>query len=137
MDKADSIINFFVVYVKTQKKFQKFIKVNKIRNKYILDVKKIIQEEELDTESDKRILKIIIFQKIQQAIEKKKDIYFIPNFDDSDFSITKLINLKKILENNNFNILLFYDEFSKTPNIIEEAFDNLSQFTHSQIIRDY
>jgi hypothetical protein len=131
------IMNFFVVYVKTQKKFQKYVKVNKIRNKYVLDVKKIIQEEELENDTDKKILKIIVFNKIQQAMEKNKDIYYIPNFEDPDFSILKLLNLKKILENNNFNILLFYDEFQKTPYLIEEVFDNLSKFTNSQILKDY
>ena len=130
-------INFFIVYVKNQKKFQKFVKVNKIRNKYVLDVKKIISEEELDNESDKKILKIIIFNKIVQAIEKNKDIYYIPNFDDPDYSLDKMMNLKKLLGKNNFNILMFYDEFNKTPFLADEALDNLSKFTHSQIIKDY
>lgn len=129
-------INFFVVYVKTYKKFQKYVKVNKIRNKYILDVKKIIQDEELETEDDKRILKIIIFNKIQQAIEKGKDIYYIPNFDD-EYSLEKLLNLKKVLGNNNFNILLFHDEFIKTPYLLSEAIDSICKFSNSQIIKDY
>ncbi len=137
METEKSIMNFFVVYSKTMKKFQKYVKVNKIRNKYVLDVKKIIQEEELENDPDKKILKIIVFNKIQQAMEKNKDIYYIPNFDDPEFSIVKLLNLKKILENNNFNILVFYDEFHKTPSIIEEAFENLSKFTNSQILKDY
>lgn len=132
----DTTINFFVVYVKTYKKFQKYVKVNKIRNKYILDVKKIIQDEELESEEDKRILKIIIFNKIQQAIEKGKDIYYIPNFDD-EYSLEKLVNLKKVLGNNNFNILLFHDEFIKTPHILSEAIDNICKFSNSQIIKDY
>ena len=38
-------MQFFVVYVKQIKKFQKYIKVNKIRNKYIIDIKKISEEE--------------------------------------------------------------------------------------------
>ena len=102
-----------------------------------MDVKKIISEEELDNESDKKILKIIIFNKIVQAIEKNKDIYYIPNFDDPDYSLDKMMNLKKLLGKNNFNILMFYDEFNKTPFLADEALDNLSKFTHSQIIKDY
>lgn len=130
-------MNFFCVYCRTRKKFDKFVKVNKIRNKYILDVRKMMEEEELKrTEDDKQLLKILIFKKIQLAIEKGKDVYFIPEFN-AEFSIEKLLNLRKILEDNNFNILLFYDEFQKQPEVISEALENLSKFSNSQIIRDY
>ena len=129
-------MNFFCVYCKTRKKFDKYIKVNKIRNKYIIDIQKIVEEEEVDFEEDKTYLKILIFNKIQQAIDRKKDIYYIPDFDN-EFSIEKLLNLKKILGDNNFNVLIFYNEFRKNQEIIEEVFNNLSKFNSSQIIRDY
>ena len=129
-------MNFFCVYVKTRKKMDKYIKVNRVKNKYIIDIKKIIEEEELSPSDDKIYLKILIFQKIQQAIDKKKDIYYIPDFDN-DFSIEKLLNLKKILGENNFNILVFYNEFRKSPEFIDDVFSNLSKFSNSQIIRDY
>jgi hypothetical protein len=129
-------VEFFCVYCKVRKKFDKFVKVNRIRNKYIIDVKKIIDEEELDFERDRTYVKILIFNKIQQAIEKGKDIYYIPDFDN-EFSIEKLLNLKKILGQNNFNILVFYNEFRKSPEIMDEALANLSKFSNSQIIRDY
>jgi len=129
-------MNFFCVYVKTRKKMDKYIKVNKVKNKYIIDIKKIIEEEELSHSEDKTYLKIIVFNKIQQAIDKKKDIYYIPDFDN-EFSIEKLLNLKKILGDNSFNVLVFYNEFRKNPEIIDDVFSNLSKFTNSQIIRDY
>ena len=129
-------MNFFCVYVKTRKKMDKYIKVNKVKNKYIIDIKKIIEEEELSHSEDKTYLKIIIFNKIQQAIDKKKDIYYIPDFDN-EFSIEKLLNLKKILGENNFNVLVFYNEFRRNPEIIDDVFSNLSKFHTSQIIRDY
>ena len=130
-------MDFFCVYVKTRKKLDKYIKVNKIKNKYIIDIRKIIDEEEINFQTEKTYLKIIIFQKIQQAVEKNKDIYYIPDFD-SEFSIEKLINLKMILgENNNFNVLIFYNEFRKDSFIVEDLFSNLSKFNSSQIIRDY
>jgi len=129
-------MNFFCVYVKTRKKIDKYIKINRVKNKYIIDIKKIIEEEELTHEDDKTYLKIIIFNKIQQAIDKKKDIYYIPDFDN-DFSIDKLLNLKKILGDNSFNVLIFYNEFRKNPEIIDDVFENLSKFSNSQIIRDY
>jgi hypothetical protein len=129
-------MNFFCVYCRTRKKFDKFIKVNQIKNKYIIDIKKIIDEEDVDFSNDKTYLKIIIFNRIQQAIEKGKDIYYIPDFDN-EFSIEKLLNLKKILGENNFNVLIFYNEFRKSPEIIDDVLGNLSKFSNSQIIRDY
>jgi DUF1009 family protein len=129
-------VEFFCVYCKTRKKFDKFIKVNRIRNKYIIDIKKIVDEEEVDFKGDKTYLKILIFNKIQQAIDKKKDIYYIPDFDN-EFSIEKLLNLKKILCENNFNVLVFYNEFRKNPEIMDDVLSNLSKFNTSQIVRDY
>lgn len=130
-------MNFFCVYSKTRKKVDKYIKVNKIRNKYIIDIKKIMEEEEISFEKEKTYLKIIIFQKIQQAIDKNKDIYYIPDFDNQ-FTIEKLINIRKILgEENDFNVLIFYNEFRKDPDVLDNVLGNLSKFSSSQIIRDY
>ena len=130
-------MNFFCVYSKTRKKVDKYIKVNKIRNKYIIDIKKIMEEEEISFEKEKTYLKIIIFQKIQQAIDKNKDIYYIPDFDNQ-FTIEKLINIRKILgEENDFNVLIFYNEFRKDPDVLDHVLGNLSKFSSSQIIRDY
>jgi hypothetical protein len=122
--------------VKTRKKFDKFIKVNRVKNKYIIDIKKIIEEEEVQFKEDKTYLKILIFNKIQQAIDRKKDIYYIPDFDN-EFSIEKLLNLKKILGSNSFNVLVFFNEFRKNQDILDDLFENLSKFQNSQIIRDY
>jgi hypothetical protein len=129
-------MEFFCVYCKTRKKFDKFVKVNRIKNKYIIDIKRIVDEEEVDFVKDKTYLKILIFNKIQQAIDKRKDIYYIPNFDE-EFSIEKLLNLKKILGENNFNVLIFYNEFRKSPEVMDDVLCNLSKFSNSQIIRDY
>lgn len=129
-------MSFFCVYVRTRKKFDKYIKINRIKNKYIIDIRKIIEEEEVNLKEDRTYLKIIVFNKIQQAIDKRKDIYYIPDFENG-FSIEKLLNLKKILGENPFNILVFYNEFRKTPEVIDGVFSNLSKFSNSQIIRDY
>ena len=135
MESNDSM-NFFCVYCKTRKKFDKYIKTNIIRNKYIIDIKRLCEDEDVDFEEDKTYIKILIFNKIQQAVERKKDIYYIPDFDE-DFSIEKLLNLKKILGENNFNVLIFYNEFRKNQEIINDVLSNLSKFSNSQIIRDY
>jgi hypothetical protein len=130
-------MQFFCVYVKTRKKLDKYIKVNKIKNKYIVDIKKIVEEEEISFDEQRTWLKILIFQKIQLAIEKDKDVYYVPDFD-SDFSIEKLLNIKKILgQENNFNILVFYNDFRKDQQLVEDVFGNLTKFNASQIIRDY
>jgi len=129
-------MEFFCVYCKTRKKFDKYVKTNRIKNKYIIDIKRIIDEEEVDFINDKTYLKILVFNKIQQAIEKKKDIYYIPDFDQ-EFSIDKLLNLKKILGENNFNVLIFYNEFRRNPDVMDDVLGNLTKFSNSQIIRDY
>jgi len=129
-------MDFFCVYCKTRKKFDKYLKVNKIKNKYIIDLKKIVDEEDVDFDQDKTYLKILIFNKIQQAVDRDKDIYYIPDFEN-EFSIEKLLNLKKMLGTNNFNVLIFYNEFRKSQDVIDDVFSNLSKFSNSQIIRDY
>jgi hypothetical protein len=130
-------MKFFCVYVKSRKKLDKMIKVNHIKNKYIIDLKKIQEEEEISIDKERTYLKILVFQKIQQAIEKKKDIYYIPDFD-AEFSIDKLLNIKKILgEDNEFNVLIFYNEFRKDQRLLDDVFGNLSKFSNSSIIRDY
>lgn len=129
-------MHFYCVYVKTRKKLDKYLKVNRIRNKYVIDIKKIIDEEEVSYDSEKTYLKILILNKVQQAIEKKKDIYYIPDFDNQ-FSIEKLLNIKKILGDNGFSTLIFFNEFRKDQHILDDVMDNLSKFNTSQIIRDY
>jgi hypothetical protein len=129
-------MNFFCVYSKNRKKVDKYFKNNRIRNKYIIDIKRIVDEEELDFNEDKTYLKILIFNRIEQAIERNKDIYYIPNFNE-EFSISKLLNLKKMLGENDFNVLVFYNEFRKAPSTLSSILENLSKFSNSQIIRDY
>ena len=128
-------MDFFCVYVKTRKKFEKYSKVNRVRGKVVIDVKKIITEEDLNPD-DKTYLKILIFNKIQNAIEKKRTVYYIPDFD-GEFSIEKLMNLKKIASNVNFNVLIFYNDFRKDNSLLDEVLSNLDKFSNSQIIRDY
>lgn len=134
-------MEFYCVYCKTRKKFDKFIKKNKIKNKYIIDIKKMLDNDgdklDITDESDKKYLTLLIFTKINKAIEKNRNVYYIPDFNAS-FSIEKILNLKKILGNNNFNILLFYNEFKKScdVDILNDALINLSKFTYSQIIED-
>lgn len=134
-------INFHCVYVKNRKKVYKFFKVNAIANKYVIDIKKIKDEEGIGKDGDLTFIKILIFNKIQKALEKGKDVYYIPDFDD-EFSISKLMNLKQIIgHNSTFNILFFYEDFSEENQrdvaVKNEAFENLCIFDNSNILRDY
>lgn len=130
-------MRFFCVFVKSRKKFDKFVKVNSIRNKYILDINRIMDEEGITNfEKDKEYIKILILQKISLAIRNKKDIYYLPTLNDN-FSIEKLLNIKQLLEGNDFNILMFYSEFRNDGLLLESIFENLDNFDNSQIIRDY
>jgi hypothetical protein len=102
-----------------------------------VDIKKILEEEEIDFDKDRTYLKILVNQKIQIAIEKNKDIYYVPDFEH-DFSIEKLLNIKRLLgEENNFNILIFFNDFRKDNDILDDVLGNLTKFSNSQIIRDY
>ena len=131
-------MNFFCVYTKNRKKIDKFFKVNCIRNKYVIDLAKIISKEEIENYDDeKTFLKILVYQKLQSAIERGKDIYYIPDFE-KEFSIEKLLNLKKLLgSENNFNILIFWNEFKKDAHLLDDIMENMSKFSNSQIIKDY
>ena len=128
-------MNFFVVYCKNLKRFQKYVKSNNLKNKYILDVRKIIESRDIDVKRDTLYLKSIIHQKIISAMDKKKDIYYIPDFS-SEFSIDKLLNLRKLLGSNDFNILVFYNEFKNDSELLEGIISNLTRFSNSQILRD-
>jgi hypothetical protein len=132
-------VNFFLVFCKTRKKLDKYFKVNKIRNKYVIDIKKILEEEKINIDDSDAIafFKVLIWKKIQLAKEKKKDVYYIPNFYNPQIDVSKLLELKNVLsDDQNFNLLLFFQEFVGTNwlNIVLEEIDN---FNHSQIIKDY
>src|SRR6266403_126904 len=105
--------SFYLCFVKTRKKIDKYFKVNKIRNKYVIDIKKILEEE------------------------KMKDVYYIPNFYNPQLDVIKLLELKNVLsEEQNFNLLLFFEEFVGT-NWLNTVLEELDSFSHSQIIKNY
>lgn len=131
-------LNFFLVLCKTRKKFDKYIKLNKIRNKYIIDIKKMMDEEEVTASelATSDLFKILILKKFNLAKDKKKDIYYIPNF-----SITKqygkLFNIKDILSTtHNFNLLYFYEDFEKGQQPTE-ILEKIADFDITQILKDY
>jgi len=131
-------LNFFLVLCKTRKKFDKYIKINKIRNKYIIDIKKMMDEEDISAseihQSD--LFKILILKKFNLAKDKNKDIYYIPNFNVIK-QYNKLFNIKDILStSHNFNLLYFYEDFEKSQQPTE-ILEKISDFDITQILKDY
>ena len=131
-------LNFFLVLCKTRKKFDKYVKLNRIRNKYIIDIKKIMDEENISsnevTTSD--LLKIIILKKFYMAQEKNKDIYYIPNYNITK-QYSKLFNIKQLLnKSHNFNLLYFHDDFEKFEKPLE-ILEKISDFDITQVLKDY
>lgn len=133
-------MNFYLVFCKTRKKVDKYFKNNKIKNKQIIDIKKLSEEEEIKEQSSnsQAFFKILIWNKIKYAREKGKDIYYIPNFHRHDLDVKKLFEFKdKFLEEDSeFNLLLFYDEFIGTK-WLDDIFEELDTFDNSQILKDY
>lgn len=132
-------MDFYIVFCKNRKKFDKYVKVNRIKNKVIIDIKDQLEENNINNKNHyKDYFNLLIYTKILQSIKKNKDIYYIPNFYDKNLDIKEIINLKKYTnEKTNFNILMFFDEFGKDDDIFKDIINSLDIFDSSQIIRDY
>lgn len=133
-------MNFFLTFCKTRKKFDKYVKVNRIRNKVIIDIKNMIDEEHIDVNNEDSLyyFKVLVYRKIQTSIEKNKDIYYIPNFNNKDFQIDSLLKLATLTRpEDNFNLLLFHDEFVHHEQWLNFILDNMHNFDTSQLIKDY
>jgi len=132
-------MDFYVVFCKNRKKFEKYVKVNRIKNKVVIDIRDQLEDIQLkDREKYKDYFNLLIYTKIIQSLKKNKDIYYIPNFNDKNLETKEILNLKKYSKDDtNFNILMFFDEFGQDDVIFKDMIDNLDIFDSSQIIRDY
>lgn len=131
-------MNFYIVYCKTRRKFDKYIKINRIRNKVIVDIRELIEQEDIDVESHKDYFNLTVYTKIVHSLKKSKDIYYIPNFRGNNVIVSEILKLKEILNFDiKFNILIFYDEFINDKELLDEVFSNINNFDSSQIIKDY
>jgi hypothetical protein len=133
-------MNFYLVFTKNRKKFDKYVKVNKIKNKIIIDIKEYLEEYELinDYEIYKEYFNIIVYTKIVQTFSKNKDVYYLPNFTNKSMNINEILKIKSILGTSiNFNILLFYDEFRDDVNVNNILLSNMHIFDASQILKSY
>ena len=132
-------MNIYIVFCKTRKKFDKYIKINRIRNKIIIDIKNQLEEEDIDYEEYKDYFNVIIYTKILHAFKKGKDIYYIPNFDNEDINIEEIFKLSKLIPEIKikYNVLSFYNDFSIDSKLNNFILNNIDKFTTSQIIKDY
>ena len=133
-------MEFYIVFVKNKKKLDKYIKVNKIRNKAIIDIKQQLEDHGLEDVTEWRdYFNLMIYTKIRQALNKNKDVYYIPNLNKiNNLEIDEILQIKENLkEEINFNLLFFFEDFKDNQQLYENLLSNISLFDAIQIIRDY
>lgn len=133
-------MEFYIVFVKNRKKLDKYIKINKIRNKTIIDIKQQLEDHGLEDATEWReYFNLIIYTKITQTIRKNKDVYYIPNLNKiSTLEIDDIFQIKENLVGKvNFNLLFFFEDFKDNQKLYENILSNISLFDAIQIIRDY
>jgi len=131
-------MNFHVVFTKNRKRFDKYSKINRIRNKVVVDIKAMLIEYDVVYEKYIDYFNLLVYTKIQHSLIKGKDIYYIPNFSNKDIDVNDVFKIKDLLgEDIKFNILMFYDEFIEEPNINEAILNNMTMFDASQILKNY
>lgn len=133
-------MEFYIVFVKNRKKLDKYIKINKIRNKTIIDIKQQLDDHGLEDVSEWReYFNLIIYTKVTQTIRKNKDVYYIPNMNNiSTLDIDNIFQIKENLNGKiNFNLLFFFEDFKDNQKLYEDLLSSISLFDAIQIIRDY
>lgn len=133
-------MEFYIVFVKNRKKLDKYIKINKIRNKTIIDIRQQLDDHGLDDVNEwKEYFNLIIYTKISQTIRKNKDVYYIPNLHKiSTLEIDDIFQIKEnLIGKINFNLLFFYEDFKDNQKLFDDLLSSISLFDAIQIIRDY
>jgi len=133
-------MEFYIVFVKNRKKLDKYIKINRIRNKTIIDIKQQLDDNGLEDATEWReYFNLIIYTKITQTIRKNKDVYYIPNLNKiCTLEIDDIFQIKENLVGKvNFNLLFFFEDFKDNQKLYENILSNISLFDAIQIIRDY
>ena len=57
-------MNFYLVLTKNKKKFDKYVKVNRIRNKVIIDIKTALEENEITDEKFSDYFNLLIYTRM-------------------------------------------------------------------------
>lgn len=132
-------MKFYVVFCKNKKKFDKFVKLNRLRNKAIIDIKQQIEEEMIDPEKNREYFNVCIYTKITHALKKGKDVYYIPNFTNPKIDLGNIAKYKEVFKE--FNIkymsLIFIKDFITNETFLDEILNKVEFFDSSQIIEDY
>jgi hypothetical protein len=137
-------MDFYVVFVKNRKKLDKYIKINKIRNKSIIDIRQQLEDHGLDDVTEWReYFNLMIYTKIMQTFRKNKDVYYIPNLNKiGTLEIDEIFQMRENLDRQqkdkvNFNLLFFFEDFKDNQKLYENLLSSISLFDAIQIIRDY
>lgn len=133
-------MNFYIIFVKNRKKLDKYIKINKIRNKTIIDIKQQLDDNGLEDVSEWReYFNLIIYTKVIQTLRKNRDVYYIPNLDKiNSIEMDDIFQIKENLSTKvNFNLLFFFEDFKDNQKLYENLLSSISLFDSIQIIRDY
>jgi hypothetical protein len=131
-------MNFYLTLCKNRKKFDKYVKVNRVKNKVIIDIKLALEENEIYDDRYNDYFNLMIYTRIIQSLNKGKDIYYIPNFSNEKLDINEILKIKKILkEGINFNVLMFFDEFKDDTRIQNDVLTNIGLFDNTQLLKDY
>lgn len=126
---------FFLVFCKNRKKFDKYAKLNRIRNKYVIDIASFQQEEEASR--GEYYFKILVMRRIQEAVEKNRNVYYIPDFSNPNINVDSLVSsLEKVAPEYDRNLLMFYDDFTDEASSAQ-AVSMLDRFEAVQILKDY
>jgi len=133
-------MEFYIVFVKNKKKLDKYIKVNKIRNKAIIDIRQQLEDHGLEDVTEwKDYFNLMIYTKIRQALNKNKDVYYIPNLNKiNNLEVDEILQIKDNLkEEINFNLLFFFEDFKENEKLNTNLLSSISLFDAIQIIKDY
>lgn len=133
-------MDFYIVFVKNRKKLDKYMKINKIRNKTIIDIKQQLEDNGLESSNEwKEYFNLIIYTKITQTIRKNKDVYYIPNLNKiKTLEIDDIFQIKdNLIKKVNFNLLFFFEDFKDNQELYDNLLSSIYLFDAIQIIRDY
>lgn len=134
-------MDFYIVFVKNRKKLDKYIKINKIRSKTVIDIKQQLEDHGLEDDNTewREYFNLIIYTKVTQTLRKHKDVYYIPNLNKiNQLEIDDIFQIKEGLQNKvNFNLLFFFEDFKDNQKLYESLLSSISLFDAIQIIRDY
>jgi len=131
-------MDFILVMCKNRKKLDKYVKINRIKNKVIIDIKLALEDYKIIDDKFADYFNLMIYTRIIQSLNKGKSVYYIPNFSNDKLSVENILKIKQVLkQDTQFNILMFFDDFKEDPSIQNDILSNIDIFDSSQLLKDY